>query len=294
MFNQVFTYQANLAGPGVNSALKVGVQVANDDQGFLFVPGWTFLGASYDAVFVQPFLQTSVGVSLAAPDQQFSGVHNSYIAPVELSWILGKSGFMVKTGLAIWTPDGTNQGPTGLSNQGAPFWTFVPELIVSYLKDGWNLSAALYEEINTQNSRSHYTPRVTSSTLTSPPPKTLGKWLLGPVAYYYGQVTNDTCAANCLFTAVIPGLGPSGTRLNPQEFSVWAVGGLVSYNFGPATLSVWDTQEVSAKASNPSAVALTGQDFSLIPKGSTVFATLSSRLVGFDEPAPAKAPLLHK
>ena len=64
MFNQVFTYQANLAGPGT-AALnppgthKTGVQAAVDVQGFLFVPGWTFLGATYDAVIVQPFVMQS-------------------------------------------------------------------------------------------------------------------------------------------------------------------------------------------------------------------------------------------
>ena len=66
MFNQVFTYQANFSGPGVNSALggnrRVGVQVANDDQGFLFVPGWTFLGATYDAVFVQPLYKPASAI----------------------------------------------------------------------------------------------------------------------------------------------------------------------------------------------------------------------------------------
>ena len=54
--------------------------------------------------------------------------------PVELSWKLGTSGFVVKTGLGIYTPDGTIQGPFGLNNVGNPWWTFVPELIVSYLK----------------------------------------------------------------------------------------------------------------------------------------------------------------
>lgn len=48
MFNQIFTYQANLNGPGVNTLLggnkKFGVQVANDDQGFLFVPAGRFWG----------------------------------------------------------------------------------------------------------------------------------------------------------------------------------------------------------------------------------------------------------
>jgi hypothetical protein len=298
MFNQIFTYQANLTGPGVTTALagnrKVGVQVANDDQGFLFVPGWTFLGATYDAVFVQPFLQTGISNSLVAPGQQFSGVHNSYIVPVELSWFLGKSGFAVKTGLGIWTPDGTIQGPRGLSNQGVPFWTFVPEVIISYLKDGWSLSAALYEEINTQNPISHYTTgNIFHADFTAT--KTIGKWTIGPVAYYYGQVTNDTCAASCLpFTPALPGIGPTGTLLNPQRFNVWAVGGLLAYNFGPATFSVWATQEVSANASNRRAVALVGEDFSLIPKGATVFATLSYRLLGIEEPAPAKAPAFRK
>ena len=58
MFNQVFTYQANLAGPGTAAltAPHIGVQAAVDVQGFLFVPGWTFLGATYDAVIVQPFV----------------------------------------------------------------------------------------------------------------------------------------------------------------------------------------------------------------------------------------------
>src|SRR5246127_200354 len=81
MFNQVFTYQANLTGPGTTTALggstKTGVQAAVDVQGFLFVPGWTFLGATYDAVIVQPFVMQSTGAPVNA---QASGVHNTYIA----------------------------------------------------------------------------------------------------------------------------------------------------------------------------------------------------------------------
>src|ERR1700726_4677960 len=94
MFNQLFTYQANLAGPGTGPALgnntKVGVQAAVDVQGFLFVPGWTFLGATYDAVIVYAFVQQSGGFPGNA---QFAGVHNTDIVPVELSWKLADSGF---------------------------------------------------------------------------------------------------------------------------------------------------------------------------------------------------------
>src|SRR5579863_2501003 len=160
MFDQVFTYQSNLSGP-ITGAVgnRNGVQAAVDAQGFLFVPGWTFLGATYDAVLVQPFGMVSVGqpVSLNANQvDMFSGVHNTYFVPVELSWKLGTSGFVVKTGLGIYTPDGTVQGPNGLFNVGNPWWTFQPELILSYLGGGWNLSAALYEEFNTRNTVDDY------------------------------------------------------------------------------------------------------------------------------------------
>lgn len=56
MFNQLFTAQQTIAGPG---APNVGgkptqVHLSSEATGFLFVPGWTFLGATYDAVVVQP------------------------------------------------------------------------------------------------------------------------------------------------------------------------------------------------------------------------------------------------
>jgi hypothetical protein len=57
-------------------------------------------------------------------------------------------------------------------------------------------------------------------------------------------------------------------------------------------LSVWATQEVSAKASNAAAVAATGADFSLVHQGMTVFATLSYRLWGPDE--GQKPAMIHK
>lgn len=297
MFNQVFTYQANLTGPGVQTVLggntHVGVQAAVDVQGFLFVPGWTFLGATYDAVFVQPFVMDSVGSAngglgpIAA--SQAAGMFNSYIVPVELAWQnIGNSGFAIKTGLGIYVPDGTVTGINGTGNVGAPYWTFQPEVILSYLKDGWNLSAAIYEEFNTRNTVSNYrSGSILHADFTAT--KTIGKWTLGPVAYYRGQVTDDSCSSvSCLAS------NPTGTLLNPQRYDIWAVGGLLGYNFGPAALSVWATQEVSAKTKNPAAVAATGSDFSLSGQGMTVFATLSYRLWGPDEEAAAPAKIFHK
>jgi hypothetical protein len=285
MFNQEFTYQSNLAGPGVATALggnnHVGVQAAVDVQGFLFVPGWTFLGATYDAVLVQPFVMANFGNPI---DVQQSGVHDTYFVPGELSWKLGDSGFAIKTGVGIYAPDGTVTGTFGSGSVGQAFWTFQPEVIVSYLKDGWNLSAAIYEEFNTRSTVTQYqSGDILHADFTAT--KTIGKWTFGPVAYYYGQVSDDSCSATCKY-------GPGATLTNAQRFDVWAVGGLVGYNFGPAALSVWATQEVSAKASNAAALAATGRDFSLTTQGMTVFATLSYRIWAPDE--PAKPAMFHK
>lgn len=312
MFNQDFAYQSNLAGPITNTiGNKNGVQITADYQGFIFVPGWTFLGATYDAVIVQPFAEVSIGAPLAlqsptnpAPLGQFSGVHNTYISPVELSWKLGSTGFLFKTGLGIYVPDGTVQGGTGLNvagtcitqagcngfaNVGSRYWTFLPEAIFSYLGGGYNLTAAFYGEFNTANQQDNYTQGdIFHADFTAT--KTFGKWTVGPVAYYYAQVSDDKCPIG-----VCTALHPFGTQGNTQRFEIFAVGGLVEYNFGPATLSVWATQEVLGKASGafiPTGLPGAGSDISAVTRGSTVLATLSYRLWAPDE--PAKAPLVHK
>jgi hypothetical protein len=309
MFNQVFTYQTNIVGPLTNLPGlqgKNGVQAAVDVQGFLFVPGWTFLGATYDAVVVFPFGMVSVGqpLSLSPPVvDMFSGVHNTYVAN-ELSWKLGTSGFVVKTGLGMYLPDGTIQGGTGpaiggtcltagqngcngFANFGNKYWTFQPEVILSYLGGGYNLSAAIYEEFNTANQQDNYTQGdVFHADFTAT--KTFGKWTVGPVAYYVAQVTNDKCPIG-----ICTQLHPFGVAGNTQRFQIFAVGGLIEYNFGPASLSFWATQEVLAKASGGILpAALGGADVSNITRGSTLFATLSYRLWAPEE--PAKAPMLHK
>ena len=278
MFDQVYTYQSNFAGPVTNVIGKnTGVQAAVDVQGFLFVPGWTFLGATYDAVIALPFVSESIGTPVNA---QMSGMYNTYLVPVELSWKLGDSGFFVKTGLGIWAPTGTVTGAGGTGNVGSPFWTYQPELIVSYLKDGWNLSAAVYEEFHTANTVTGYTSGdVLHADFTAT--KTIGNWTFGPVAYYMGQVSNDKSSA--YYNYLIQ---------NANRYEVWAVGGLVGYNFGPASLSVWATQEVSAKASGATAGGAT--DLSATLQGATVFATLSYKLWGPDDTSTPQRSMYHK
>ncbi|MCC8953545.1 transporter [Bradyrhizobium sp. Pear77] len=279
-FNQVFTYQSNLAGPGqalLNPAGgKTGVQAAVEANGLLFVPGWSFLGGTYSAVVVQPFIMSSVGSPV---DLQMSGMHNTYIVPAELSWKLGDSGFFAKTGLGMYVPDGTKTGVNGLGNVGNPWWTFQPEFIVSYLKDGWNLTANIFGEINTKNTITGYrSGEILHAEFTAA--KTIGNWTVGPVAYYAGQVGNDTSSAFY------------GNAINVNRYNTWAVGGLVGYNFGPAALNVWAFDEVSARASGGTPIA--GIDSATVTKGFSVFANLSFRLWAPDAPASTALPKFHK
>ena len=89
---------------------QVGGSVYVDVQGFIFVPGWTFLGATYDVLIVQPFV--AVAISDPAP-LNINGVFNTYIVPIELSWTkIGGSNFAVKTGLGMYVPDGHHTGPS--------------------------------------------------------------------------------------------------------------------------------------------------------------------------------------
>ncbi|SPP92958.1 SphA family protein [Bradyrhizobium vignae] len=278
-FNQVFTYQANLTGPGnalLNPAgTKTGEQVAVGVNGILFVPGWTFLGATYSAVLAQPYVMASVGNPV---NTQFSGIHNAYVVPGELSWRLGDSGFFVKAGLGMYVPTGTVTGANGLGNAGHPWWTFQPEFIVSYLKDGWNITANLYGEINTKNTITNYrSGDMLFAEFTAA--KTIGNWTIGPVAYYAGQIGNDTSSAFY------------GGAINVNRYNIWAVGGLVGYNFGPAALNVWAFDEVSARASGGTLVP--GFDTAAVFKGFSVFANLSFRLWAPETPSPT-LPKFHK
>jgi hypothetical protein len=267
-FNQVFTYQSNLTGPGtalINpTGNKTGVDAAIAAAGFLFVPGWNFLGGTYSAVLVQPFVMDSVGSPI---NLQGAGMHNTYIVPAELSWRLGETGFFAKAGLGMYVPDGTTTGINGLGNVGNPWWTFQPEFIVSYLKDGWNLTANMFAEFNTASTVTGYrSGDVLHAEFTAA--KTIGKWTVGGVGYYAGQISDDKSSAFY------------GGAINVNRYDLWAVGALVGYDFGPAALNVWAFDEVSARASGGAPTA--SIDSAMITKGFSVFANLSFRIWGPD------------
>lgn len=280
MFQQFLAYQSNIVGPGAlnPNGSPTSVHVASSASGFVFAPGWNFLGATYNAVVVVPFIMADVGSPVNVNPV---GMHNTYIVPVELSWKLGDSGFFVKAGLGMYVPNGTTSGVNGLASVGNPWWTFQPELLVSYLKDGWNLTANLFYEINTKNSITQYrSGDILHAEFTAT--KRFGNWTVGPVAYYAGQVTNDTSSAFY------------GNVINTNKYDLWSAGLLVGYDFGPVSLNVWGMNEFSARASGGTA-APPGFDSASITKGYSAFAQLNFRLWAPDAPPAApKKPMFYK
>src|SRR5487761_1713119 len=82
-FNEMTAALDTTAGPGASPGAAPRVGVAGDAVGFSWVPGWTFLGASYDAALLQPFLMVDIGQPFGV---QQAGMHNTYVVPAELSW----------------------------------------------------------------------------------------------------------------------------------------------------------------------------------------------------------------
>ena len=71
-------------GPGAPSVggAPTAINVNTAGVGLLWVPGWNFLGATYDAVLVQPIANADTGVPVNTMKR---GVHNTFVVPAELS-----------------------------------------------------------------------------------------------------------------------------------------------------------------------------------------------------------------
>jgi hypothetical protein len=255
-FTEIYTAQGHRYGPGDPTG-STPLHVASAVTGLLWTPDWTFLGARYEALVVQPFTMADAGAPL---NQQSSGIHNTLIAPVQLSWKLGDTGLYVQTGLAVTIPDGTITGANGLADPGAPWWIIQPLLSVSYIKYGWNLTGNFSLEMNTPNTKTHYrTGDILHADFTAT--KKLGNWSIGPVASYIGQVSNDKSSAFY------------HNAINVNRYNLFAIGGLVGYDFGRAIVNLWATKDITASASG----GPTGPNKATILKGYKVFANLCFR-----------------
>jgi len=270
------TYQSKQTGPGAEAVDGNNANFARafDSAKVTVAPGWTFLGATYSAAIAQKFVMKQTGPPV---NTSASGLGNTFFSPVQLAWNLG-NGFYIQANTGFYAPTGTTAGPKGTGNVGDPFWTFQPQLIMSYINDGWSLTANLYDEINTKNTVSGYTSgQIFHADLTAT--KSFGRFSIGPVGYFTEQITSDSSSAAYEFA-------------NQGRFANFAIGGFVGYDFGPAKVAVWATDEVYAHAWG----GTPGAGRNETTQGFTVFGQVSFKAWPLQEEAPpvVKAPLIAK
>lgn len=275
VYEQLQILNKKFTGPGAPTLLgePARVEGISGATGVVWVPGWSFLGASYSAHAILPFIAGRISAPIGT---QPSGRHNLFLAPVDLSWRLGDSGFFAKAAFGMYLPNGKVSGFNGHGGIGQPYWTLQPNVAISYLKDGWNLTANVFYEINTRNTITGYTSGgILHADLTAT--KTVEKFTFGPVGYYIGQVTSDRSSPFYSWAT------------NTNRYSVWAVGGFFGYDFGRAKLNLWALQDVSARASGGT---LPGT--ATVTKGFSALLSLSYQLWSPTPPASVAPTHLRK
>jgi len=191
-------------------------------------PGLKVLGADY-----------AVGVAFLSGDSTSHFGHFETVAiPGQFSWALPND-LHVSTGLSVYLPDGTqNQnGYNGVPNS-INYWAFEPNVGLSWLHDGWNLSASLNFDINMRDQRTGYSSgNVLIGEYTAT--KTVGKWTMGLTGFTDNQIEADQSNNAAAQANINLEGGNKQTR--------YSLGPLVGYNFGPLDLTAYVTQDFGVK-----------------------------------------------
>lgn len=193
----------------------------------LWQTGFQVLGADYAVGIAQPFDYTNLKVpgSAALSDNGHWGTYNTILIPGVLSWDLG-DGLHLSSGLCVYVDDASSSPASppsrGGVGSGNGYWSLQPDLGVSWLKDGWNLSVSAHYAYNFRDSKTDYTSGqelLVDYTAT----KTLDKWTLGVGAFSQTQLNADSGQG-----AVAKGCpAKDGCKV-----SLFGIGPLVGYQFG--------------------------------------------------------------
>jgi hypothetical protein len=267
----------------------VNVNVISDTPVLLWSTGWTMLGANVSMTLVQPSYNLTAWNS-ATSGPPFTGatfyptLANTFINPISLSWNLG-SGWFASTGFALYVPDGSRYNNT----VNPDYWTYETHAAVSYLANGWDLTAHFVYDFNTASAghtgvfaatplapfgRGYRSGDQAFLDLTAT--KKFGKWEIGPVAYSMWQPTLDRPGGgfSCATLAAT-----TGSLVTCGRSTDYAIGGLIGYDFGLVNLKLFFTQSV-----------YTRDDVG----GFAAWTKLSFRLWAPEAPAPAAKALIYK
>ena len=191
----------------------------------LWQSGYKFLGGDYSAGIAVPFDYTNVRVA-GAPglsDNGHWGSFNTVLIPGQLAWTLPNH-FHAKLGLTVYLDDASSSPasppPGGGVGSGNGYATIQPDLGISWLNDGWNVSLSMHYAANMNDSKTHYQSGdefMVDYTVT----KDIGKWTVGLGGYSENQLSDDT------------GAGAVGCIHNDGcKVAIYGIGPIIGYNFG--------------------------------------------------------------
>ncbi len=239
----------NVAGPGTEAKLAAFVDIPV----LVWVPGLNILGASYGAAIAQPFDFASLRVvnantgSTLASGQQW-GAYNTVFDPIILSWDIPYN-FHVSAAFQVGFNDGTSSvgeskaSATQLysdkllskSGTNAYAWssnnayTFTPVIGLSWLYNGWNVSAEfMYTFWTKDNSADIQNGDQFGADYTVT--YSWNRWIFGLGAAQENQVYNDKGNV-----ALQSGALSYGKILNSENVN-YSMGPIIGYNFGPCSL----------------------------------------------------------
>jgi hypothetical protein len=285
-FENVTLYAPSAPGHGQVNAFKV--NAIAEIPILYWSTGWKFLGADVLMAISQPFYQVDVWSS-AAGGPPFTGVthypavHNTWVHPLMLSWNF-KNGWFASTGFGFYVPDGSRYD----KSPNPDYWTFQPTAAISYLGDGWDLTAHFVYDFNLASGghsgafagtpiaafgQGYRSGDQAYVDLTAT--KKFGKWEIGPAGYLKFQTTADSPGGgvSCATMAAV-----TASAVTCGRATDFAIGGLIGYDFGPTALKLFVTDSVYTK-----------DDFG----GVLVWTKLSFRLWAPEEPA-SKPTLIRK
>ncbi len=210
-----------------------------DFAGFTYVSDFKILGANYAMrvggvgiltleLHAPPY--KSVGVTKNGVRATATGLIDMTIAPLNLSWSLG-DGWFFDFEFGGHVPAG-HYDANNIINTGQDHYSLEPNIALTYLKNGYDLTAHLLTEIPFQNPSIGYTTG-TLGILDVTATKKFGRWTTGPVGMYWGQWSPDS--------------GPASLRA-PYPVEI-AAGWDLGYDLAPGiAINGWAIRDVYARS----------------------------------------------
>ncbi|MDR3448595.1 MAG: transporter [Alphaproteobacteria bacterium] len=229
----VATNDPNTTNWGKQTDVKSNIVVEVPE--LVWVTPWQVFGAKYAVGIAQAFdiIDTRVPTPNGSLALGGAGLFGTVLMPANLSWALGNN-FFLDARVAVVLPTGTYRNPfvvPGGNITAVNFFTVDTALSLSWLHDGWNVSARIYYLTNTPDQIIDYrTGNVfgTEETIS----KKIDKWTVGVNGFTQTQVQNDSGSA------VAQLYGPEAAA-NGHRMGAYGAGLVLGYNFGPLSITGW-------------------------------------------------------